>query len=698
MKKIVSFLMIFILLWVNSLFASNNSFEDDLTKEVIVSKINLQKNVKNSDKLIQKIDNTINNLKNNPDKLEKVYIKIVDYRLNNKNLSPKTKAIINYILIKIELELYKIKQQKEQQKLLEQQKKLEKIKEITISKQEQEKVATEIIKLQQKLLDNTKEISDKLISDFEKYTNYEQTWDIKVKFNLDEESIWKIKSIINYNNIKAKNSWLDSQVSMQIEALLDASLKWQEAFNIQLSTFLDFISKQGSNYILLKDFDVKDLSWNKDMQKKLEELTKQVKEFENKYLRIDDKEMQEVLKMFKSLTPNEIYNEWKIVLNKPFLEAYAKEGSKYLLRPTKYACDKFMELNSKLNPWYPSKCSNSQYEDLLKSLAKDGEIYLEIWNQDKLWYKKSFWKDIFDSYVIFDNNWITKVHSSYDSNITWEWFELSYIKNEKLAIYLNAWKDINIKFEWLLNKKNQFTKINAIAKIKEYNDELNAKFKLENRKFEWWFTYKKYSYDLKTLRDIVQSDISWNLDYSNNITKCNLNIHAKKATKDIEYFTLNLNKNYNNYDFYLNATDDNNINEKIITTNIKLQNKQISGNTIVYNNWKEFLKITSSWRYDTKFLDLKNDIQMSQSIESIFMNQNNMWETQEKENMKLNLGYDTRYNKANSNLYFEYKKWSKTIIELEIDSKWTIKYKKVEIKAPSNYEDINNLIPNTRLY
>jgi hypothetical protein len=39
-------------------------------------------------------------------------------------------------------------------------------------------------------------------------------------------------------------------------------------------------------------------------------------------------------------------------------EAYKKDGEKYLIKPTKYACDKMKEISNKFDPFYgSSSCS-----------------------------------------------------------------------------------------------------------------------------------------------------------------------------------------------------------------------------------------------------------------------------------------------------------------------------------------------------
>jgi hypothetical protein len=98
----------------------------------------------------------------------------------------------------------------------------------------------------------------------------------------------------------------------------------------------------------------------------------------NKYIKYEDSNTKQVLENLKNLNPSKIMADSKRILEKPMFRAYKKEGYKYFLVPTKYACNKLKELSARFDPWNGSTCSDSQYEKIIKALAKTGDLYIEI--------------------------------------------------------------------------------------------------------------------------------------------------------------------------------------------------------------------------------------------------------------------------------------------------------------------------------
>jgi len=120
-------------------------------------------------------------------------------------------------------------------------------------------------------------------------------------------------------------------------------------------------------YILLEKLKITD---SNDTQE-LKEIIKTIKEIaaQNKYISYSDKATQEAMKLLNSLTPNRIIADGKSILSKPMLEAYKKEGDRYLLKPTKYACDTAKQLANRFDLFHDNNtCSDSQYQDLLEEL------------------------------------------------------------------------------------------------------------------------------------------------------------------------------------------------------------------------------------------------------------------------------------------------------------------------------------------
>jgi len=52
------------------------------------------------------------------------------------------------------------------------------------------------------------------------------------------------------------------------------------------------------------------------------------------------------------LNPATILSDSKKILQEPLFKPYKKVGDKYLLAPTRYACDEFKKLQSRFDPIY----------------------------------------------------------------------------------------------------------------------------------------------------------------------------------------------------------------------------------------------------------------------------------------------------------------------------------------------------------
>jgi len=131
------------------------------------------------------------------------------------------------------------------------------------------------------------------------------------------------------------------------------------------------ISKDGEIYALLKNLDFKVNDEN--ISKVLEELKTQFSD--NKYLKFpSDENSKVVYEYIKNFSLGNFLLEAESVLSKPLLTTYKKSGNKYLLVPTKYACDTYFELDKKLNfsnSWYtPQTCNESTYKSFVKEFIK----------------------------------------------------------------------------------------------------------------------------------------------------------------------------------------------------------------------------------------------------------------------------------------------------------------------------------------
>jgi len=621
LKKIISFILLLFLLisQANAYIVDKNS-SNPYFREKISTQIKLS-SIKNWGKYINIINKFIK--KASSEKLNKILKRINN--AENKIYSKKDFKKYKKVLLIIKYIKYSILFELENRKKLEEQKKLESIKKENLSLEEQKKVETKILSIQKNLsslIENTINFSkENLEKNIEKLTNYEEKGNSSLKILIDEKSIWKIKAELDLKNYNLKNSTFNQDFKWQINALINASLNWEEDFKLQLSTFLNYIEKDWSAYLLLKGLNLvtnqKEFDQFKDKIEKLKKLAE-----ENKYIKIEDYETKTMLDMLKKINTQKINNDIEKSLSKPLLKAYKKENNKYYLVPTKFACDTFKKLNNSFDPINWKTCSNSQYNDLLKNFIKIWDLYLELWTKNKLvfeWKPDQIVKN-FNSYIIFDDRNIEKIYSKLETNNK-EWSELNYIKNNKLDFTLNAQDKLKINLKSSLDYNNTFKKIDFEILSKWFNNEnLNVKLKLENKKLNWKieYNYRSFSwYDKETWEPKYTNynliaNIYWEQGYKNNLKNLKIDTNIKNKETNFVEFKANFEKQDSNYN--LEIENYNSKKEKSFETKINLKNSKISWKTIFYDNNKQFITITHSWEYATNYINLKNKIDFSKDL------------------------------------------------------------------------------------
>lgn len=413
----------------------------------------------------------------------------------------------------------------------------------TPTQEEKTIIEAEVLKLQSNLFSNSKSYFEKLITDFEKLTNYEETWSSKIEFLLDEESMfWKADINFNLKDYIVKNNNLNSDISWNISLKANYSPVYWSWFELDLTTFASMISKDSEIYALLKDLNFK--VSNEDFSKILSALKEQFKD--NKYVKLPtDEDSKKVSEMIKNFNPNSVIKESENILSKPLLQTYKKSGDKYFLVPTKYACDSYFELEQKFNfsnRWYnPKTCSETTYKSFVKEFIKDWELYLIINNNENT---LGFYTEKEDTVIDFSLNYNEKNINSVDLIITPdqkkyknEWFNFHFKSKEFLKIIFNSekWKNF-FNFDSELDTNNNFLEINSNTKSKD----LNWAFALKNKKITWFYTIKQRAYDYTSedfkykLKNVFWIKITWNMNSTNKLEKLNLqfvwvDIKNKKA-------------------------------------------------------------------------------------------------------------------------------------------------------------------------
>lgn len=733
MKRIISMLFLSIFIFTNissSVFSNNEENKSKLTKQLIVSKYNLSKTYTGKKYMVQ-FDRIIENFEKkwDLDKINSINSKVWNAisKLESKNTLTKNEEeylnLFKYLESKIELSLINIEIDNW---LNNNEEKDNNINVSNLNETEKKKVENEIVKLQLNLFDKTTKNLEVLFDEFEKLTNYEDNGNLKMNMNFDYDSIWKIDYNFNFSDYSIKASNFDSQLKWKIEAVMNASMKWEEEFKIELSWFVDFISKDWNIYLLLEKFNIID----ENEISELKEIVKKIKEISetNKYISYTDENSKEAMQILNSLTPAKIISEGKSILSKPMFEAYGKVDNKFLLKPTKYACDKMKELSNKFDPFNWTSCTDSQYKKLIKDLNETWIIYMIIWDNNEIWFiSDQDWVKI-NSKIVYNEKNILEVIANItpDQNkYKNEWLNLSFKNNESLNINTNFDKWASVyNFDSKLDSNNNFTFINLKWFSKSKYDDLWINIELKNKIIKWWIVSTSSSYDWDSdeyiKSDNIKADINWTTDSNNKLETLNIDIKGTNINDNSEF--LNSNFKYKTWEFSLNnyltskySKSDFEIKWKwdsinkiltwldskivikskdyysedefyeIFNSNIKLENKIISWNTIINSSEWKIASISHNWKYEKNFFEINNKFNIEQNPINPY--------SEEKVSWNFNISTDLRNNSQNAKIFLDVNLDSKQVIKFEVENIAKRTYKDVKINAPTNTIDYTEVFP-----
>ena len=450
-KKILS-LIICIAILTSNLSFSYATQQD--TQKLLLDAKNELSEIKKGWKYIEAIDSLIENFKDDEKKLLQISEKIQKIKWTQEsNKNEVLQKILLYLELKIDSAIINIIPEEEYTNP-----------ENTISEEEKKKVDEKLVQIQLNLLEKWASHLQNLISEFEHIAQYEEKWNLQMNIDINQEQIGAVKAHLELSDYIARNSIFDTQIKWKINTLIEATPNEWDEIKLQLNTLIDFISKDGNMFLLLKELNIVDQEWVdtiKDYLEKIKEIAEQ-----NKYIQFEDEQTRQSIQLLKALSPNKIFADGKEILSKPMFEVYKKEGSKYYLLPTKYAFDRVKELKNTFDPFNGKECSKGQYNDLLDTLAEAGSIYIELWTDTKLGFEwiKTFSIQTIEWYIVFSDEEIKEANIEIIPNqeiFKDEWFSLEYKKNEKLNFSLFAEKwDIHFKLWSIIDSNNRFHVIN----------------------------------------------------------------------------------------------------------------------------------------------------------------------------------------------------------------------------------------------
>ena len=251
------------------------------------------------------------------------------------------------------------------------------VKNSSITQDQQKRVTEKILEIQQNIFNKLQEQNITWLEEYLRAINVEEKWDLSFDIDISHESLWEFSADIKLEDYTAITSGFDNQLT----AHMSTSLFWNDianAWEFHMSAFLDSITKDGNLYLLLDELNIDS---NTDQLQDLVDWIEKIAQQNNHILIEDNDESQEAIAFLTTMWPNLPIDEIQQVFEQPLLRAEKKIWDRYILVPTKYACDQGKLFLQKFDPFFGwDNCSTGQYEDLLQDFTQKIELYVILWD------------------------------------------------------------------------------------------------------------------------------------------------------------------------------------------------------------------------------------------------------------------------------------------------------------------------------
>ena len=536
--------------------------------------------------------------------------------------------------------------------------------------------------------------------------------------------VWEIKAELALSDYEVNSSNFDAQLKSKMSALIEAAPRWEEALKLEISGFIDFISKDQNYYLLLQELNIVDEWWIEEIEEFIQTMSDIAAT--NKYIHFEDDASQEAMEILKTFSPQSILAEGNEIVSQPLFKAYKKVWEKYYLIPTKYACDTAKELAEKFDPFNGSDCTQGQYDSMLEDLADTKmEFYIELWANTTIGFEADEIEDDIEEFnwsISFSSNYIEELNiliKPDQNQYPDEWGEISYKRNSYLnASFYNERSESDIKLLSTLDSNNRFTSIDAditsdgfVWNLDLANKKISWKYSLESWNDTWNWNISGKMDNTNQLSELdITSNISntgeyspfentsrfeynkWQMKVVNNFAsewyKSNFNISASWNPTKNEIVAWNLGLDVytkdSSYDYDTYTTIYSGDFKKVFDTQMTLNNKAIEWKTTVISDWTVLLSVDHSWNYEKDYFKLHNNF--TTELYSFLL-----W-TDSKTTGNINIELDQRNNKNNWNLYIDINLNASQVLELEIDNKSKKEFKDINIVAPTNTVELEEVI------
>ena len=334
-KKIATlFLILFLFFnnfWLSFWFTQKEHWV--ILKEIYLSRKNLNNNqVKQIDDLILKLEKKLISKTNfqQISEYQTIYTKISTAL--SKNI--KNKSMVNslyYLNNRIEKIIYDLNNNTK----------------IELSVNQQNDINNSIQDFQKIILESWKKSFLKL-NNVDTFSSYEEKWDLEIDFAFNQDQIGQINANFELNDYVSKMDINNRKNQLLSNFMLNFDSNLQnENINFASSWSIDNITDNEDIYLLIKNLITN--TNNEDLNNLIEKFAKYFDE--NKYIKFkQDENTQKLIDFLTSKEKNIIFEE-------PLFEAYAIETTKnnetkYLLQPTKYACEKSFDIFNNTTKYY----------------------------------------------------------------------------------------------------------------------------------------------------------------------------------------------------------------------------------------------------------------------------------------------------------------------------------------------------------
>lgn len=313
--------------------------------------------------------------------------------------------------------------------------------EVEIASADAALVEAEMRKMQTMMGDSMKNMVSQMITTWEDMSHYKEQGDMTMSMKVNMDDDFDVEWWLSLKNYTAITHGFDQELQWELKGFI----KWVadgENMDIELQTLIDFVMTEGNMYLLLENLNISDNSLWKEFETWLEPFIKKMQELgESKtYLAFENLEAEEILTFVETFSPDPLNMRIDQMMEKPLLEAYGKDGTNYLLRPTMHFCNMGKELSGVFDPFYDNTtCTIGQYEDMLKDMSDEWiSITMSTWDLNSLTFsvEDETWK--WELNIKWWNESLDSIYAYVrEGDSTENMMTFSYVPNNSLNFNMN---------------------------------------------------------------------------------------------------------------------------------------------------------------------------------------------------------------------------------------------------------------------